>query len=137
MAPVPSEARSSPFSGLPGALWLYRFDADGRADVLTRDGSSLEVTLAAGPDVELLSGVSDGDEPRSRRVQVQYGRTDPASAPQATCTYPQRCVRRGVPVVAWLGGLERPGGTRYRFEDLRTDLVGRGALAALDRHDQP
>lgn len=118
------------YSPIPAgdAMWRGDFDGDGRADVLTRDGSSLEVTLAAGPDVELLSGVSDGDQPRSRRVQVRYGRTDPASAPRAKCTYPQLCVRRGVPVVAWLGGLERPGGTRYRFEDLRTDLLGRGAL---------
>ncbi|WP_437961583.1 FG-GAP-like repeat-containing protein [Sorangium sp. So ce119] len=110
------------------AMWHGDFNGDGRADVLTLDGGSLVVTLATGADAELLSGVSDGDASRSRRVEVRYGRTDPASSPQASCTYPQRCVRRGVPVVAWVGGLERPGGTQYRFEDLRTDLLGRGSL---------
>ncbi|XYH92483.1 FG-GAP-like repeat-containing protein [Sorangium sp. So ce1128] len=90
------------YSPIPAgdAMWHGDFDGDGRADVLTLHGSSLEVTLATGNDVELLSGVSDGDEPRSYRVQVRYGRTDPASSPPASCTYPQRCVRRGVPVVA-------------------------------------
>ncbi|XYH92488.1 FG-GAP-like repeat-containing protein [Sorangium sp. So ce1128] len=118
------------YSPIPAgdAMWHGDFDGDGRADVLTLHGSSLEVTLATGNDVELLSGVSDGDEPRSYRVQVRYGRTDPASSLPASCTYPQRCVRRGVPVVARVGGLEWPGGTHYRFEDLRTDLLGRGSL---------
>ncbi|WP_437805225.1 FG-GAP-like repeat-containing protein [Sorangium sp. So ce1078] len=110
------------------AMWHGDFDADGRADVLTLRGRSLEVTRAIGEDVELLSGVSDGDEPRSRRARVRYGRTDPAASSPELCTYPQRCVRRGAPVVAWVGGLERPGGTHYRFEDPRTDLLGRGSL---------
>jgi len=33
-SPVEPEALPSPFAGLPGALWLYRFDATGRAQVL-------------------------------------------------------------------------------------------------------
>ncbi|AUX44003.1 uncharacterized protein SOCE26_054620 [Sorangium cellulosum] len=110
------------------AMWNGDFDGDGRADVLTWKGTSLQVTLASGHDVDLLSSVSDGDDPMSLRAQVRYGRTDPASSELASCTYPQRCVRRGAPVVVWAGGLERPGGTYYRFDDLRTDLLGRGSL---------
>ncbi|AGP37744.1 FG-GAP-like repeat-containing protein [Sorangium cellulosum] len=118
------------YSPLPagGAMWHGDFDADGRADVLTRRANVLEVTRAIGKDVELLSGVSDGDEPRAYRAHVRYGRTNPSSSPRDVCTYPLRCVYRGAPVVAWVGGLERPGGTSYRFEDPRADLLGRGSL---------
>ncbi|WP_437948975.1 FG-GAP-like repeat-containing protein [Sorangium sp. So ce296] len=118
------------YSPLPagGAMWHGDFDADGRADVLTRRANVLEVTRAIGKDVELLSGVSDGDEPRAYRAHVRYGRTNPSSSPRDVCTYPLRCVYRGAPVVAWVGGLERPGGTSYRFEHPRADLLGRGSL---------
>lgn len=44
--PVESEAPSSPFSGLPGALWLYRFDAVGQAQALDTAKSGIETLRA-------------------------------------------------------------------------------------------
>jgi zinc transporter len=43
------EAPASPFAGLPGALWLYRFDADGQARVLDAAKCGLD-TLHAPAD---------------------------------------------------------------------------------------
>lgn len=45
--PVDPEARPSPFSGLPGALWLYRFDTDGRARPLDAGQYGLEAVQTA------------------------------------------------------------------------------------------
>ena len=45
--PVEPEALPSPFSGLPGALWLYRFDADGRAQVLDVAKGGIDAVHAA------------------------------------------------------------------------------------------
>ena len=44
--PVDHEAPASPFAGLPGALWLYRFDAAGRAQVLDATKSGVETLHA-------------------------------------------------------------------------------------------
>ncbi|WP_334179037.1 CorA family divalent cation transporter [Pseudoxanthomonas sp.] len=46
--PVEPDALPSPFAGLPGALWLYRFDAAGRAHVL--DATQCGIDAVHAPD---------------------------------------------------------------------------------------
>ncbi|MCK6551038.1 FG-GAP-like repeat-containing protein, partial [Myxococcota bacterium] len=114
------------------------FNGDGLKDLVTwgrrtpQTDNSLEVMLHAPNFVHLIESISDEDgaQPRER---VEYTRV--ANHDAATfCGYPQRCVRRGMVVVAAhersnggeLGSYRR---TEYAYEDPRSSALGSGFLA--------
>jgi RHS repeat-associated protein len=106
------------------------FDGDGRKDLfaVTADGS-LQIFLEHGDDdADLLSSVWDDDASSEPRLQVAYGRTNPADWASATCSFPTLCLRQGSLVVASVSGLDVGTKTTYRFEEPRLDLGGRGFL---------
>src|SRR5262249_35957047 len=76
----------------------------------------------------LLVSVRDGDDPKSYRLQVGYGRTSPADWAGSACAFPTLCGHQGMQVVAWTAGLDVATTTHYRFEEPRMDLYGRGFL---------
>ncbi|MFS8065513.1 MAG: FG-GAP-like repeat-containing protein, partial [Byssovorax sp.] len=114
----------------PGrALRTGDFDGDGRTDLLATQDGSLEMFLQRSEGYsDLLLEVQDGDTPSQPRLQVTYGRTDPASWADSTCTYPTLCVRRGSEVVTSVSGLDVGPLAVYSFEEPRLDLRGRGFL---------
>jgi hypothetical protein len=115
----------------PGlGLRTGNFNGDGRKDLLavTPDGY-LKMYLEQGQDdADLLAVVWDDDASKEPRLQVEYGRTNPADWASATCTFPTLCLRHGARVVASVSGLDVGSPTYYRFEEPRLDLGGRGFL---------
>jgi RHS repeat-associated protein len=126
-----SFTRDDLFDVDPGlGLRTADFDGDGRKDLfaVTPDGN-LQIYLEHGDDdADLLSSVWDDDASSDPRLQVAYGRTNPADWASATCSFPTLCLRQGSPVVASVWGLDVGTRTYYRFEEPRLDLGGRGFL---------
>ncbi|MEX2745985.1 FG-GAP-like repeat-containing protein [Rhizobium mongolense] len=107
---------------------------------------TLRVILNTNLKPDLMMAVEDERvDPEVRRASetVSYldGRSSSWGAtqhePQIACTYPQRCVKRGIPVVRALGrwsGSEPTGSAVgfnwnfYTYTDARADFLGRGFL---------
>jgi RHS repeat-associated protein len=109
------------------------FDGDGKPDLLLPQYNTAGYIQQLQPvlgnmssDVDLLIGAWDEGV---LRFGVQYGRTNPADAPFTDCNaFPQVCIRRGMPVVAWMFGADVGAAVYYRFENPRMDAHGRGFI---------
>jgi len=76
--PVDSEAPASPFSGLPGALWLYRFDAAGHAQVVDAGQCGIDAVQAGGNHWHWLH--LDLSDARSAQVVTKLPLSEDAGA---------------------------------------------------------
>ena len=76
--PVDHEAPASPFAGLPGALWLYRFDAAGRAQAMDASQCGIEAIHGVGGHWHWLH--LDLSDVRSAQVVAKLPLPDDAHA---------------------------------------------------------
>lgn len=129
----------------PGDGWPYcatgDFNGDGlvdlvRAHVRRLGGDDpliafkLWVSIQQQAPSDVLSEVSDEDATTPQQT-ISYARTTPDAS--ASCTWPQLCVRRGLPVVMQTassagGELAAARYKHYSYRDARVDVQGRGFL---------
>ncbi|WP_437905529.1 RHS repeat-associated core domain-containing protein [Sorangium sp. So ce327] len=115
-----------------GASRVGDFNGDGQTDLVHVNSttSDWEVLLNLGVDTDRVVAVRD-ESAEQPQLRFFYARVRPDSP--ATCTYPQVCQKRGVPVVQQLW--ENQGSqvaafrrTIYGYRDLRYDWSSRKSL---------
>ncbi len=97
-----------------------------------KNTSKVRVLLQQWEPRDLLVRVRDEHSPEPRE-SVFYSPFTTDSPSPSTCSYPSRCLRGGTVVARehWIHRQDAPGAVRrtaYDFDDLRTDVRGRGVL---------
>jgi hypothetical protein len=100
---------------------------------MVRLDGRIRVLLQKPGQIDVVRGIWDDLVGEHAREVLEYSHQWSDNPEPATCAFPQRCVRHGIPVVrehrTWQG--ERVGRyrtLRYAYEDPRVDLQGRGFL---------
>lgn len=123
---------------------LGDFNGDGRTDIARISGGRLEVLLQNPSFGHRIVAVQDQSTAWPRET-VQYSTqwNDHPHRAQTPCTYPQRCLKRGLmvarqvdtrvdlvdPVIAAGTTMPKPARSYlYAYDDLRVDARGRGQL---------
>jgi RHS repeat-associated protein len=107
------------------------FDADGLIDVVVVDDNHhLRVLLQKPGQVDVVRAIGDSVTKDPREV-IHYSNQWSDAPESAACSFPQRCIRHGMPVVrehwTWQGSdVGQYRKVLYDYQDPRVDLHGRG-----------